>query len=168
MKKDRIILCVSIVLGIICSILVVTASPLYEAMSKGEPTEAEYEHMKEYAIMYTKTLNQDFVEENDINITSEVYDGKFLVTVTQTNRGSVNAVYPMKINSDNSNTVLTEIAVDKGIYEEIYDRSNQITMLIPATMISIFIASAAEFYKIKFIVWVILKIKSKIKKEKKH
>ena len=68
------------------------------------------------------------------------------------------------INSDNSNIVLTEIEIDKGIYEESYDRSDQITRLIPGAMLCIFIASAVEFYKIKFIVWVILKIKSKIKK----
>ena len=116
-KKDRIILCVSIVLGIIFCMLLMSVSPVYEATIKGDPTEAEYELLEEYAITYAKTLNEDFIEENDINITSKVSDGKLLITVTQKNRATVKATYPIKVESANSDTVITEIVVNKGTYE---------------------------------------------------
>ena len=168
MKKDRIILCVSIVLGLIFCMLLISVSPLYEKTVKGDPTVAEYNLLKEYAVMYAKTLNEDFIEEDDINITSEISDGKFLVTVTQTNRATVKATYPIKVESANSDTVLTEIVVDKGVYEEIYNLNDNISRLIVASIGFLIVISIVEYYKIKFIVWAILKIKNKTKKSQNN
>ena len=165
-KKDLIIFWVSIILGGIFTFLVISVSPLYEATSKGEPTEAEYKLLKEYAVTYAKTLNKDFIEEDYINITSKVYDGKFLVTVTKTNRATVKATYPIKVESANSDIVITEIAVDKGDYEEISDYNT--FQMFGTAIIGMFIFSLLEYFKIEIIVRIVLKIKNKIKKHQNN
>lgn len=167
-KKDRIILCVSIVLGIIFWMLFTSVTPLYKATIKGDPTEAEYKLLKEYAVMYTKTLNEDFIKEDDINITSNISEGNLLVTVTQTSRATVKATYPIKFESANSDTVITEIAVNEGTYEESYNRNDNIHRLVIASIISLVLMPIGEYYKIKFIIWVIMQIKNKIKKPKNN
>lgn len=164
-KKIYVIITViiAVILGLLISVWNVSANPEYIAAFNGDKlSKQDYQELKEYADIYAKTLNSDFIVDKNIEIATEFNEKSTIITVNETGGGII-ATYPSEMkSSSNEGEFILNIYYKNGEYEEYSNISNilfYISSIVGASIIFGALIFVILYYPTVIINWIIVSVK---------
>ena len=84
--------------------------------SMATPTQEDYDYLRDYALLYAKTLDKEVIQDEDIEIRSH-YSGNGDITITLNKFNyKVEATYPIEVFSSDDGEFEIKIFYEEGIY----------------------------------------------------
>ena len=118
------------------------SAPVVMTAFNNHPSQEDYELCKEYAMIYAKTLTRDVINDDSINISSNLQGNDVIVITVDSDLCHIKAEYPMNIIKQQDGEFVVKILYEDGTYEEhsnIYSKATYILIGIIDTIVLTFI-----------------------------
>jgi len=132
------------------------------------PESEDYQLLKDYAMVYAKTLNTNSIDDESVEITHNIEADYLTITVNEFRCG-VEATFPIELkSSENEGELIVTVSYRDVTYKE-YSNLNSIGFYIAILILCVMIATVSTFlaiyYPVIFIIWIINKIKKRTSQE---
>lgn len=132
------------------------------------PQSEDYQLLKDYAMVYAKTLDTNSIDDESVEITHNIEADYLTITVNEFRCG-IEATFPIELkSSENEGELIVTVSYQDVTYKE-YSNLRSIGEYIAVLILCVLILTVSTFlvmyYPIILVIWIISKIKKRTSQE---